>query len=55
MRAWLNHLPVNPRQEPSQIVLREHPHPQDELRLVWLIATPVARALYVPVAEVVAS
>jgi hypothetical protein len=37
MRAWLNHLPVNPRQEPSELVPREHPHPQDELRLAWLI------------------
>jgi hypothetical protein len=36
MRVWLNGLPSNPRQEPSEEVVREHPHPQDELRLTWL-------------------
>jgi hypothetical protein len=36
MRVWLNGLSGDPRQEPSQEVPREHPHPQVELRLAWL-------------------
>jgi len=37
MREWLNRLPSEPRQDPSELVSREHPHSQDELRAAWLI------------------
>jgi len=39
MRAWLDRLNNDPRQEPSQLASREHPHKQDELRLTWIIDT----------------
>jgi hypothetical protein len=37
MRIWLNRLPSEPRQDPSERVGRGHPHLQDELRVAWLI------------------
>jgi len=58
MRAWLDGLDEMPRREPSRVVQREHPHPQDELRSAYLIeadafvvftldSTEVPRVLYV--------